>query len=73
MTTAERSALVRRNRPRGIYTPIAEVSAHLANGWRLLDDCPGCDEALLAPPPAFKQCRCCSYACCHLCTCAMAA
>jgi hypothetical protein len=40
MTTSERSTLIRRNRPRGIYTPIEEVSAHLANGWRLMDDCP---------------------------------
>lgn len=23
---------------------------YLVNGWRLIDDCPGCDEALLGSP-----------------------
>jgi hypothetical protein len=53
-TRAER---IRANRPRGIYTPINEVSPHLACGWRLLDDCPGRDEALLAPPRQFSEGR----------------
>lgn len=33
----------------------AEVPMHLANGWRLLDDCPGIDEVLLAPPAAHQE------------------
>jgi hypothetical protein len=47
-----RSESIRLNRPRGFYISTDEVSAHLANGWVLLDDCPGCDECLLAPPDA---------------------
>lgn len=50
MSPAERAAIIYNNRPRGIYVPTAEVPMHLANGWRLLDDCPGIDEVLLAPP-----------------------
>lgn len=48
--TQPRSESIRPNRPRGFYIPTDEVSAHLANGWRVMDDCPGCDECLLAPP-----------------------
>jgi hypothetical protein len=58
MTEAERCALIRRNRPRGHHVPTEEVSAHLANGWRVLDDCPGYDEVLLAPPERRGEARC---------------
>lgn len=53
--TNMRAAAVRRSRPRGVYVPPEEVPALLANGWRVLDDCPGHDEALLAPPRAFER------------------
>ena len=56
-----RAAAVRSNRPRGIYVPAADAPLHLAQGWRLLDDCPPApganlsrffarDEVLLLPP-----------------------
>lgn len=37
-------------RRRGVYVPAAEVELHLWLGWTVIDDCPGRDEALLAPP-----------------------
>jgi hypothetical protein len=55
MTSSERAAIIHRNRPRGIYIPTDDVSAHLANGWKLLDDCPGYDEVLLAPPAVWER------------------
>ena len=55
MTHAERATIIYNNRPRGIYVPTAEVPLHLANGWRLLDDCPGIDEVLLAPPVVHEE------------------
>lgn len=45
-----RMAIVRAHRPRGIYVPALDVPLHLANGWKLLDDCPGGEDVLLAPP-----------------------
>lgn len=41
-------------RERGVYVPIDDVSMHLANGWRVLDDLAGADEVLLAPPAPWK-------------------
>lgn len=55
MTRAQRAAIVRANRPRGHYIATDDVSAHLACGWRLLDDCPGHDEVLLAPPAGREE------------------
>ena len=53
MSPAERSAIIRRNRPRGIYVPIVEAQPYIElAGWTVLDDCPGYDEVLLAPPAA---------------------
>lgn len=45
----------RHNRPRGHHIPTHEVSAYLANGWRVLDECIGYDEVLLAPPVAREE------------------
>jgi hypothetical protein len=42
-------------RPRGFYVPSQEAPIYLANGWRLLDDCPGCDRVLLQPPRHFQD------------------
>lgn len=47
---SSRVELVRAHRPRGIYVPPDDVPLHLANGWKLLDDCPFGDDVLLAPP-----------------------
>jgi len=55
MSRSDRIALIRRNRPRGIYMPVADVPAHLANGWKLLDDCPGAEEVLLLPPMQMQE------------------
>lgn len=51
----ERTIAVALARPRGVYMPVDEVEACLANGWRVLDDCPGSDEVLMAPPPALEE------------------
>jgi hypothetical protein len=37
----QRAIAVASSRPRGVYVPPEEVNALLANGWELLDDCPG--------------------------------
>lgn len=55
MTSAERSAIVRRNRPRGIYVPADEAQPYIElAGWAVLDDCPGHDEVLLFPPERLE-------------------
>lgn len=49
----EQIAMQPRRRPprdRGVYIPIEDVSMHLANGWRVLDDLAGTHEVLMAPP-----------------------
>lgn len=53
-----RTRVIQRNRPRGVYVPLAEAQMLLHLGWELVDDCPTpdgvmaapCDEVLLAPP-----------------------
>jgi hypothetical protein len=62
MSPAERSALIRRNRPRGIYVPVTEAQLLLETcGWHLLDDCPAGvdgimrDECLLMPPEKQEE------------------
>lgn len=51
MDQQQRAAIVRHNRPRGIYVPISEAQAYIElAGWHVLDDCPGRDEVLLLPP-----------------------
>jgi hypothetical protein len=53
---SERSTLIRRNRPRGIYVPTAEAQPYIElAGWTVLDDCPGYDEVLLAPPARAEE------------------
>lgn len=44
-------------RRRGVYVPAAEARALIELcAWELLDDCPGADEVLLAPPAeTFKE------------------
>jgi hypothetical protein len=55
-----REQAIRANRPRGVYFPTSEAPLHLAQGWRLLDDCPPApgaphrDEVLLLPPRSEK-------------------
>lgn len=51
-TLRRRRATVYANRPRGIYFGTVEAAELLGAGWQLLDDCPGCDELLIAPPAA---------------------
>lgn len=45
----------RLHRPRGVYVPADDVPLHLANGWKLMDDCPGGRDVLLAPPPTERK------------------
>jgi hypothetical protein len=51
----QRAIAVASSRPRGVYVPPEEVNALLANGWELLDDCPGSDEVLMLPPAVLDQ------------------
>lgn len=46
--------IARNNARRGLFVPSEEVSIYLWNGWRLLDDCPGFDHALLQAPAVFE-------------------
>lgn len=53
---SDRAAIIRSNRPRGVYVPVDEAQGYLHAGWALLDEClpiPGAphrDEVLLLPP-----------------------
>ena len=42
-------------RQRGFYVPTEEAQAYLHLGYRLLDDCPGFDEVMLAAPEDKQQ------------------
>lgn len=56
MLPSQRSALIRRNRPRGIYIPCQQAQPYIELlGWHVLDDCPGYDEVLLAPPAGREE------------------
>jgi hypothetical protein len=56
MSPTQRSIVIRRNRPRGIYIPSQEAQPYIELlGWHVLDDCPGHDEVLLAPPSGREE------------------
>jgi hypothetical protein len=38
------------HRQRGIYVPAQDAQSYLHAGWRILDECLGADEVLLAEP-----------------------